>query len=68
MVLVPPVEHTVVDSLRIEEAWAPSSRQGPALLVLMSPSFFNVFSRRSVLLTAHQATHACRRCHRRRRP
>ena len=39
MVLVPPVEHTVVDSLRIEEAWAPSSRQGPALLVLMSPSF-----------------------------
>ena len=68
MVLVPPVEHTVVDSLRIEEAWAPSSRQGPALLVLMSPSFFKVFSRRSVLLAAHQATHACRRCHRRRRP
>ena len=30
MVLVPPVEHTVVDSLRIEEAWAQQqARPGP---------------------------------------
>lgn len=30
MVLVPPVEHTVVDSLRIEEAWPQQqARPGP---------------------------------------
>ena len=67
MVLVPPVEHTVVDSLRIEEAWAQQqARPGPPGAHVTF--ILQVFSRRSVLLAAHQATHACRRCHRRRRP